>query len=89
MEQIKGKFNLSSLLGCPSAQGGQLLYVAVHGRACDAIALEVADITGTARVPAAGPAPLEMAVPAEWVRGVARLGQRVLVVLEPSAMAVA
>ena len=56
------------------------------GRAAQAVALTVGEVAGQATVPALEPPSRDFGVPANWVRGVARLGQRPLLVLDPNAL---
>ena len=82
------KIELAGRFEPGATSGRHLIFLAIEGRAYDAIALSVFEIAGQALVPAVLQAPVNESIPAAWVRGVARLGQRLLVVVEPSVMAV-
>jgi chemotaxis signal transduction protein len=75
--------DLSARLGCPVRQPGQTLYLDVGGRP---VAVKVERVIGQALVPSYRSGPFSSAVPPGWVRGVARLGDRALIILEPEAL---
>ena len=67
----------------------QTLFLATSGHASRALAVTVGAVTGMAMVPAIQPPPSNFGVPENWIIGAARLGQRPLLVLNPSTLAVA
>jgi purine-binding chemotaxis protein CheW len=66
----------------------QTLYLKLAGRAASAVAVSVGELVGTAAVPPASTSTLTYGVPQAWVLGVARLGSRPLVVLDPNSLVV-
>jgi chemotaxis signal transduction protein len=78
--------DLPARLGRELVGPRQTLYLRLVGRAAQAVAVSVGEVAGQATVPALQPPGREYGVPASWVRGVARLGQRPLLILDPNAL---
>lgn len=81
--------DLPARLGRCREGEGQTLYLALAGRAARAVAVRIGAVAGQAVVPAVRRDAPDLGVPAAWVSGVARVGQRPLVILDPAALVVA
>jgi chemotaxis signal transduction protein len=83
--------DLPARLGVAERLAGprQTLYLGLEGRAAQALALSVGEVAGTAQVPALQRSVRPPGLPKEWTLGAARLGGRMLVVLNPTTLVMA
>ena len=78
--------DLAQRLGTAVKEPRQTLFLALVGRVAPAVAVLVGEIAGPAMVPGVKTTVPDFGLPATWVRGVARIGRRPLVVLDPDSM---
>ena len=83
--------DLPARLGVAERLAGprQTLYLGLEGRAVQGLALSVGEVAGTAQVPALQRSVHPPGLPKDWALGAARLGSRVLVVLNPTTLVMA